>query len=171
MIATHDIQAGELLLIERPAIVGPCRESKLCCVNCYTDNLLQICGGCQVVPLCVSCTDRHDSIECEFFRTVPIDSSMFMNNIDLLAILRCIALYRSTDRRKEYEVVMGMESHCDQRRGTEIWQIYEKNVVQPLRSIDGLLSTDEDDAWLQRMCGILDVNSFEVRTAQAEVSY
>lgn len=35
--ATRDISAGELLLIERPAVVGPTWSAPRCCLNCYSD--------------------------------------------------------------------------------------------------------------------------------------
>lgn len=63
-----------------------------------------------------------------------------------------------------------MESHCDLRRGTAIWQLHDQKVVQPLMAAAGFLRYEEDANWLQRLCGILDVNSFEVRTPNFEVN-
>lgn len=59
-----------------------------------------------------------------------------------------------------------MEARLEERRGSEIWDIHEKYVVQPLlesrafEKFDGLEVTGE---LIQRICGILDVNTFEVR--------
>lgn len=36
--ASRDIRAGELLLCEQPVVVGPSWDSKLCCLNCYSES-------------------------------------------------------------------------------------------------------------------------------------
>lgn len=36
--ASRDIRAGELLLCEQPAVVGPYWDSTLCCLNCYSES-------------------------------------------------------------------------------------------------------------------------------------
>lgn len=35
VVATENIKAGELILAELPAVVGPYWESQVSCVNCY----------------------------------------------------------------------------------------------------------------------------------------
>lgn len=82
------------------------------------------------------------------------------------------------DLKYQIDEIMCMESHCAQRRGTHIWNEHAKNVIQPLRSINidakfqslNAPWTLTDD-FLQKLCGILDVNSFEVRTKYFEVVY
>lgn len=62
---------------------------------------------------------------------------------------------------------MEMESHCVQRRGTSIWTLHEKCVIKPLTAAK--MIREEDADLIQRYCGILDVNTFEVRTESFEV--
>lgn len=62
------------------------------------------------------------------------------------------------------------------RKGTWIWEQHSKNAIQPLReiNIDGIFESVDTpwtltDEFLQKICGILDVNTFEVRTQHFEV--
>lgn len=65
-----------------------------------------------------------------------------------------------------------------ERKGTWIWEQHAKNAIQPLRkiNIDGIFETigapwHLTDQFLQKICGILDVNTFELRTKHFEVCY
>lgn len=60
-----------------------------------------------------------------------------------------------------------MESHCSQRRGTSIWHLHESCVIKPLKDV--ALIREQDVDLIQRYCGILDVNTFEVRTESFQV--
>lgn len=59
------------------------------------------------------------------------------------------------------------ESHLDERRNTKIWHYYRKNVVEPIlqSGIVKFLSDREEinEEFLQRLCALIDVNSFEIR--------
>lgn len=60
-----------------------------------------------------------------------------------------------------------MESHCSKRRGTKIWDLHENRVIKTLIGVELIRDCDAD--LIQRYCGILDVNTFEVRTESFEV--
>lgn len=83
-----------------------------------------------------------------------------------------------TDLKFQIDEILSMESHCNERQGTWIWNEHAKNVLQPLRSINidakfqslNAPWTLSDD-FLQKICGILDVNTFEFRTQHFEVEY
>lgn len=168
VVAARDLRAGELLLLEQPAIVGPYWDSKLCCLSCYCESAV-ICIQCKVAPLCCKCI-AHDPVECEFLRTAQVHPNFLIDNFDLITPLRCILLARDLKRDKTFEEVFSMESHCNERRDTEIWHIHTKKVITPMLSMHGFLKANETDDWLHRICGILDVNTFEVRTPYSEVS-
>lgn len=76
-------------------------------------------------------------------------------------------LSRDTSRTATYMEVMKMESHCAERRGTAIWFMHENCVIKPLIAADVI--TEADAPLLQRYCGIMDVNAFEVRSETFEV--
>lgn len=75
------------------------------------------------------------------------------------------------------EDILSMESHCMTRKNAWIWQQHAKNVILPLLDImriDDIFKHinapwDITDEFLQKICGILDVNTFEVRTPNFEV--
>lgn len=77
----------------------------------------------------------------------------------------------------DFEEILSMESHCSVRRDTLIWNTHAKNVVKPLREAGITAAMNEgrqlpctiDDHFVQKICGILDVNTFEVRTPNFEV--
>lgn len=120
-----------------------------------------------MATLCKNC-DGHDPFECEFMRTSGMKQKFIVDNFDLVTPLRCLILGRDASQSSNFEAMMGMESHCKERRGTAIWKLHDQNVILPLQA-SGLLSAEEDEALLQRICGILDVNTFEVRTQRSEV--
>ncbi|XP_031622416.1 SET domain-containing protein SmydA-8-like isoform X2 [Contarinia nasturtii] len=80
-----------------------------------------------------------------------------------------------TDLKYQIDEILSMESHMEQRRNTWIWNEHAKNVLQPLRSIniDAKFQSFNapwtlTDDFLQKICGILDVNTFEFRTQHFE---
>lgn len=78
----------------------------------------------------------------------------------------------------EFDEILNMESHCSVRRDTMIWNAHAKNVVKPLQEAGIVAAINEshqlpftvDHDFVQKICGILDVNTFEVRTPNFEVS-
>lgn len=120
--------------------------------------------------MCLACTD-HDQYECDFLKNSNLQPNFLIDHFDLITPLRCVILKRNEVKHECFNAVMQMESHCKIRMGTPIWKLHDRIVVEPLIAINGLLQKDTEDAtFLQNVCGILDVNSFEVRTLQSEVN-
>ncbi|XP_055600242.1 SET domain-containing protein SmydA-8-like [Uranotaenia lowii] len=162
MVARRDIARGQQILLEQPVVVGPYWDSDICCLNCYGRSCT-VCRKCRKAPLCQNCPG-HDLIECEFYRDSPVDKNFLFNHFHVITPVRCL-LVAARDR-KTFDEVMKMEAHMDARRGTEIWAMHEKYVVRPLLEGGAFgkfshLDVGEDD--LQRVCGIFDVNAFEIR--------
>lgn len=141
------------------------------------------------MPLCWNCYDNHDTIECETLKKLQLPATFLIDNFDVVTPLRVLLLfYRyaeqnvnstvATDLKTQIDEVLAMESHCTERCGTWIWYQHAKNVIEPLREIDidekfsGVQApwTLTDD-FLQKICGTLDVNTFEVRTQYFEVCW
>uniref|UniRef100_A0A182R8Y9 SET domain-containing protein n=1 Tax=Anopheles funestus TaxID=62324 RepID=A0A182R8Y9_ANOFN len=163
LVAKRDIKAGELILAEDPIVVGPYWDADISCLGCLRPAS-RTCKKCLRAPLCRECS-RHDAVECDFYEHASNLSKNFLfDHFNIVTPIRCLLLYRS-DRQK-YDELLAMESHCDSRRGTEIWLIHEQYVIEPMlyeeafQQIDDLIVTSE---LLQRICGILDVNTFEIR--------
>lgn len=65
-----------------------------------------------------------------------------------------------------FDEILKLESHCELRKNTDIWLFHQKQIVNPLRSTGLLDQEDVTDEFVQKLCGILDVNTFEVRTTK-----
>ena len=81
-VATRDIQPLELVLIDKPAVVGPATKTRPICLECFKgplepENSVR-CQGCHF-PLCKSCaavsTSKavyHGDVECEILAKANI---------------------------------------------------------------------------------------------------
>ncbi|XP_058062039.1 SET domain-containing protein SmydA-8-like [Anopheles bellator] len=163
LVARRNIKPGELILAEDPIVVGPYWDADISCLSCLR-AAMRTCKKCHKAPLCRDC-QQHDSVECEFYeRATSLGKNFLFDHFNIVTPVRCLLLYRG--HRDRFEQLMAMESHCGSRRGTEIWAIHEQYVVEPMmreeafRTIDDLAVTPE---LLQRICGVLDVNTFEIR--------
>lgn len=61
---------------------------------------------------------------------------------------------------------MEMQSHIESRKNTEIWDTIETKIVKPIidsKMFDNITKIKVDSNLIQNLCGIFDVNSFEVR--------
>lgn len=153
-----------------------------------TDNSLR--RKCKLVSLCWYCLEHHDSYECQTFIEMNLHRTFFLDHFDVLTPLRVLLLLLQQSKNDkedrdcdgqlagiDFEEIFSMESHCSVRRDTMIWNTHAKNVVKPLREAGITAAMNEgrqlpctiDDDFVQKICGILDVNTFEVRTPNFEV--
>lgn len=121
---------------------------------------------CKLTPLCNDCW--HENFECNFLATAKLPTNFLIDNFDVVTPLRFIMFSQDPSQAESYKEVMKMESHCAERRGTSIWQMHELCIVKPLVAA-GVIA-EEDSALIQRYCGIMDVNAFEVRGEKFEVN-
>lgn len=127
-----------------------------------------------MVPLCWNCSDDHDAFECKTLLEFKLNESFLINNFDVLTPLRFLLLIINGDDDLRDEISR-MESHCSLRRNSNIWNEHAKNVIKPLQEMGILTALNQqksiiDSDFVQKICGILDVNSFEVRTPYFEVN-
>ncbi|XP_050347758.1 uncharacterized protein LOC126771738 isoform X2 [Nymphalis io] len=168
VVATRDIKAGEVI-IEAPAlVVGPCSGCGLICLGCYREldetNLTK-CVGCKW-PVCSSSCQGlgkytgHSTYECETLKSVSPDYSNIeelKDSYQALAPLRCLLLKKEDPDK--WTALSAMEAHNDIRRARgDIWPMNDRNVVQRLKKWG--LEYDEEE--IHTICGILEVNAFEV---------
>lgn len=121
---------------------------------------------CELAPLCGDCY-AHDDFECNFLAMAQFPKNFLIDNFDVITPLRFIILSKNPCKVDCYNEVLKMESHCSKRRGTKIWALHENCVIKPLKNVGMVREQDAD--LIQRYCGILDVNTFEVRTESFEV--
>ncbi|XP_026322736.1 SET domain-containing protein SmydA-8-like [Hyposmocoma kahamanoa] len=168
LVASRDLRAGEVI-IEEPAIaVGPCSGCALICLGCYRELDETNFAKCQVCkwPMCSSsCFGQgkytgHSTYECETLKTI---SPNYANLEDLkdsynaLMPLRCLLLKKADPAK--WTALSAMESHNDLRRARgDIYPMNEKSVVQRIRK----WGLEYDAEEIHTICGILEVNAFEV---------
>ncbi|KAK7865623.1 hypothetical protein R5R35_009789 [Gryllus longicercus] len=169
LAAARPLRAGELLLQEAAALLGPradaCAPSCLRCLRALP-RPPPLCADCCAAPLCPGCRHADAPLgesECAWLRGragAPPD----LSRPRTVLVLRALLMRRSGDPR--WARVERLEAHEEARRDTDAWNDTLSQVVQPLRAA-GMLEADEDEALLQRVAGVLDVNTFEVRGAGA----
>ena len=59
--------------------------------------------------------------------------------------------------------VISLQDHNECRRDTDVWQVVQINTVNFLRQMCHM-ADEFDDEQIQRICGILEVNAFEIKT-------
>ncbi|XP_066587688.1 uncharacterized protein [Prorops nasuta] len=175
LVAARNIAPGEVIVREATAVVGPTAFNKeVVCFAClsllpkFRPDARYICSKCNVAPLCgKSCEEKqksfHTKEECDIFRTNESLSSS--NSTTLLGILLPLRLWLLKNKKSEiWEKIKCMQSHVESRKGTAVWMDREINVVKVIEDL-GLLPEEENKSVvLQELCGILDVNTFELRS-------
>lgn len=168
IVAARDIKQGELILKENPTVVGPQIEAAPLCLNCYKplDPLKspKTCIKCRKAPFCIeNCNSNgHQEDECILFSTNDkITTEELMLNCQIIMPLRCLLL--KNRHPLLWKTLMELESHADKRRDTAIWRNHKMNVEDILLKLNLIIEEDMKTELIQKVCGILDVNSFELR--------
>ncbi|KAJ9577911.1 hypothetical protein L9F63_025224 [Diploptera punctata] len=153
LVASRDIKAGEVILKELPLVLGPRVDSSPICIGCYKPLPMyqpNHCSQCLVAPVCGAQCERngdHSDVEYHSQMVLPF---------------RCLLQIKNSSTDPRWNSFLELESHEKERRDTLIWRDHQLNVVEVMRTHELLCSKEEADL-MQRICGILDVNSFEVR--------
>ncbi|KAF4530660.1 hypothetical protein B566_EDAN004899 [Ephemera danica] len=162
LVAERDISEGEVLLRELPLQIGPQAESAPICLGCHKPlgfSPPHTCSKCGVGQLCgPACeSSSYHWNECNAFKMArPASTPLLVGDEghwQVVLPLRCFV--------NQIKGVFQLESHLESRRDTEVWANSESNVVNVLHK-HGLLCNFPGKV-IQRACGILDVNCFEVR--------
>lgn len=172
LLAESDLAAGVSVLSEYPAVIGPKVDSPIICLTCFTPLTGRtLCSSCSW-PVCNDKCEKaslHAEGECPIFaaqkiKFQPPEDILAPNpQYECLSTLRLLLL-RDRDRAR-WEEVMEMESHCDKRKtNEEFWNAEKVNIVDFIRIRCKMESFSED--LIHKVCGILEVNCFEVRSAE-----
>ncbi|KAL1464974.1 hypothetical protein WDU94_004572 [Cyamophila willieti] len=172
MTAEKDLSAGESVLTEYPAVIGPKVDSPIICLTCFAPVSGRVlCSKCSW-PVCNDTCEKaslHAEGECPIFAAekikfqLPEDVTLPNPQYEAITPLRLL-LVRDRNPAK-WEEVMQMESHSDKRKtNEEFWNAEKVNIVEFIRIRCKMDSYDED--LIHKICGILEVNCFEVRSAE-----
>lgn len=75
--------------------------------------------------------------------------------------LRCILLRKNHPLL--WQTLIELEAHLDQRKDTPIWRKHKMHVEDIINNLEVLDNEDLKNELVQKICGILDVNTFELR--------
>ncbi|XP_046990280.1 SET domain-containing protein SmydA-8 [Schistocerca americana] len=169
-VATRDLEPGAEVLTELPVAVGPKVDSMLCCLGCYAYNdgstLCSRCGWPVCGPDCEAAA-AHAQAECAEFSRAGVRLAPVEDPADSCPQLECILplralLAKERDPARWQREVAPMQAHNDRRRDTPGWHSNQVNVVSFLRDRCGLADRFDEEL-VHTVCGILEVNCFEVR--------
>ncbi|XP_043249726.1 SET domain-containing protein SmydA-8-like [Colletes gigas] len=171
--AAKNVAPGEVILREKPVAVGSMTTSKdYVCFACLRllpkikKGTQYRCSKCNVAPLCgPACEEQskqHTSDECEVLKN---NKDLLTDKIvDVINVLLPLRLWLLKYKNPElWERIQSMEAHIDERRNTSVWKDTEENVINVMRALRLIPEEDATTECLQQLCGILDVNTFELR--------
>lgn len=178
LMTAKNIAPGEVIIREEPIAVGPMMYKKDCfCFACMRTlpkigkGRQYVCSRCNFAPLCsVACevrTNHHTNEECQIFKDNR--DLLTESGIDVARILLALRLWLIKHKNPAvWEKIDRMEAHLDKRIGTPVWNDREVNVVNVIRRLRIPAEIEPPSAELmQKLCGILDVNAFELRSPGA----
>lgn len=87
-----------------------------------------------------------------------------MENFAVFAPLKAL-LYLENETTQNHHTFLEMESHTEERKREFIWESYKRTVVEPLLKHleEAFRKTPVNEEFIQKICGIFDVNAFEIR--------
>ncbi|KAL7039688.1 hypothetical protein ACKWTF_000067 [Chironomus riparius] len=176
LIATRDLQPGEYLFEDTPFAIGPKARTSCCCLECYCPVLGTASGSrCEKCswPLCADCSKltklTAHKRECEVFQAAKCkfynlpDPNVSCIQLDCITPLR-ILLEREADMDRWNIEVCPMEDHRDKRFETDAWDADQQNIVGYLLGPCKLKDRGITEEIIQKVIGILEVNTFEAKT-------
>ncbi|XP_076662822.1 SET domain-containing protein SmydA-8 isoform X1 [Andrena cerasifolii] len=179
MVANKELEAGEEVVTEMPFVVGPKSFTYPLCLSCYSQwpptlDDKPLCSKCGWPVCSVECENQpqHRDYECQIFAQANekfnVAAALEETNENGIPQLECVTPLRlllESEKNPERwnNEVKGMEDHNKIRCQKGHWKSDQVNVVEYLRKQLKLDRFSEEQ--IQTACGILDINSFEIRTA------
>ncbi len=186
MVASRDIQPGEVIFSEDPLAVGPNHTTLPCCLECLKQVISHIflwgkyikiiffqvregsylCPNCNL-PMCeeMCAFGEEHSKECEVFSKLEPKLSIddYNNSHHLywsITVIRALYL-RDTDPKRYAIIARMMDHNAEHEKDSEAWNAYKENVVDFLRDKCGLADKYSREE-IFHVLGALDVNSIKI---------
>ncbi|XP_059048745.1 SET domain-containing protein SmydA-8 isoform X1 [Achroia grisella] len=167
LVANKDLDSGELIFTDIPFVVGPKPDSPPLCLGCYASVENSLCLKCSW-PICSSECEKAQSHvgECEVFSTANVrfqnvnDWTASAPQLDCITPLRLLLAKEKDPERWQQELNV-METHNEARQQRPSWAADQANIVDFL--VDHCkLGRKFDKELVQRVCGILEINTVEI---------
>ncbi|KAL0821965.1 hypothetical protein ABMA28_005353 [Loxostege sticticalis] len=176
MVATRDIKQGEMILKEKPAALGPKMTCPPHCLGCgkkleptKVKDIYDFykCTSCNW-PMCGPECEKADihKAECKIMTDRKYKCNIKYEHVDKAEAAYCVIaplrvlLMRDTNPR-QYENVLALESHLEDRMSTPLYIVLKANLVTFVLQVLGL---PFDEETILKVASIYDTNSFEVRS-------
>ncbi|CAG9788861.1 unnamed protein product [Diatraea saccharalis] len=175
MVATRDIKQGEMILKEKPAVMGPRMSGPAHCLSCGKKlepmKIKEIydfykCTSCNW-PMCGPECEKADihKAECKIMTDRKYKCTIKYEQPDKTEAAYCViaplrALLMKDSNPQQYENIMALESHLEDRINTPLYVILKANLVTFIIQVLGL-PFDEDS--ILKVASIYDTNAFDVR--------
>lgn len=175
-VSNRDLAPGEVFFEEIPFACGPKARTVCCCLECYckldATSAGSRCENC-TWPLCDDCkklsvTHAHKR-ECDLFKKEKCKFFNLSKPDDVCIQLDCIVplrvlLEKESNPERWNEDIEPMEHHRETRFNTPSWNSDAHNVVGYLLGPCKLKQRGIDAELIQRVIGVLEVNTFEGRS-------
>jgi len=175
MVATRNLKAGDVILREKAAVVGPSLEqSKPICVACAKSlqKTWHLCNKCKA-PLCSKNCENHPLHveECKVLKMNPggmytyYQNGTFQKkkaipeNANYQIILPIRAMLLKKQDVKKYKALTSLESHLKEREEMQKTDVIKEKVIPIVQQYK---IQEAHDDMLQTLCGIFDTNCFEL---------
>ncbi|KAG5684028.1 hypothetical protein PVAND_013281 [Polypedilum vanderplanki] len=171
MIAKRDIKPGEIILKEKPMIIGPKTISHPICLGCHKslipiENDYYKCSKC-TWPLCgKSCENsEYHKDECKLYCEKNFKSSIKFCESAKAESSYCVimpirALLLKKSKPKVYEEFSKLVSHLEQRISTKLYEALRINLAQFITNFIQFPNVTEKE--ILNIAGRFDTNCFEV---------
>lgn len=169
--AIRDIKPGELVLRESPLVRGPAQMTCPVCIIClqgFTENDFdskRTCPECGW-PICDECVGKQSTDHTAECQLTAARGKFELHNYfnphptyQCVSVLRCLLL--KDNEPDKWAALNRLESHCDQRRGSDQWRSDREGVAKFIPRFFKCPDRWSEDEIL-RMAGILQINGHEV---------
>lgn len=176
MIATRDIKQGEMILKEKPAIIGPRISCPALCLACGKNLEPQKIGDILDFYKCTKCNwpmcgpecekaDIHKT-ECKAMSDRKYKCNVKYERPDKVEAAYCVisplrVLFMKQTNPMQYENILNLESHLENRINTPLYVVLKANLVTFAVQVLGL---PFDEETILKVASIFDTNSFDVRS-------
>ncbi|KAJ0174501.1 hypothetical protein K1T71_009609 [Dendrolimus kikuchii] len=176
MVATRDIKQGEMILKEKPAVIGPRISCPVLCLTCGKnlepmqngENLdFYKCSSCNW-PVCgLDCEQSEiHKPECKAMCDRKYTCDIKYEKADKIEAAYCVisplrVLLMKYTQPLQFDSIMNLECHLEDRINTPLYLALKVNLVTFIIHVLGM---PFDEETILKVASIFDTNSFDVRT-------
>nr|XP_018904096.1 PREDICTED: protein msta-like [Bemisia tabaci] len=168
VVATRDMEVGEVVLEEMPLVMGPAQATEpvcLGCLNALQKGQIEECERCGW-PVCSQkcAASKHHRAECDWTinkRGQKVKISNFGSShpsYECITALRCLEKRRSDP--KTWKKLTALESHCDLRKVTPRYDLDRRTIAGFLHRFFKVEQEYSEEEIL-KICGVLQINGHE----------